>query len=65
MAKIYRKHQGVLKTKVNLLMEVFEVNDLPLWMATVLCGLWLSFLGVEFVLSVVISPWAIGILPAL
>ena len=37
-AKIHHKHQGVIKIEVNLFMEVFEVDDLPLWMIIVLCG---------------------------
>ena len=37
-AKIHHKHQGEVKMKVNLFMEVFEVDDLPLWIVIVLCG---------------------------
>ena len=36
-AKIHHKHQGVVKMKVSLFMEVFEVNYLHLWMVIVLC----------------------------
>ena len=35
-AKIHHKHQGEVKMKVNLFMEVFEVDYLPLWMVIVL-----------------------------
>ena len=38
-AKIHKKHQGVVKIKVDLFMKVFEVADLRLWIVIVLCGL--------------------------
>ena len=37
-AKLRHKHQGVVKIKAKLYMEVFEVDDLPLWIVIVLCG---------------------------
>ena len=52
MAKEHHKHQGVVKIKVNLFKKVFEVDDLPLWLAIVPCGGRLSFLGGEFALVV-------------
>ena len=56
-AKIHHKHQGVVKIKANLFMEVFEVDDLPLWIVIVLCGWWLSFLIGESALAGVAPPW--------
>ena len=37
-AKIFNKHQGGVKIKVNIFMKVFEVCDLPPWVVTVLLG---------------------------
>ena len=56
-AKINQKHQGEVKMKVNLFMEVFEVDYLPLWMVIALYGWWLSILGDELSLGSVASPW--------
>ena len=32
-------------------MDVFEIDDVPLWMVFILFGWWLSFLGGEFALG--------------
>ena len=41
-------------------MEVFEVDDLPLWMVIVLCGWLLFFLIGEPTYDGVAPPWALG-----
>ena len=38
LAKVHHKHQDVVKIKGNLLRDVFEVEDLSVWMVIVLCG---------------------------
>ena len=41
-------HEGGVKIKVNIFMEVFEICDLPPWMVTVLFGWWPSYLSCDY-----------------
>ena len=43
--KIFNKHQGGLKIKVSIFMNVFEVCQLPPWVVAVHFGRWPSYLG--------------------
>ena len=36
LAKIFNKHRGGVKIKVNVFMEVFEVSNNPLWVGPAL-----------------------------
>ena len=62
-AKIFKKQQGGVKMKVNILMKVSEVCDLPLWMVTVLFGWWPSYLSGDYSFGDVNPPWQSAGLP--